>query len=200
MGLFHDSNNLWKNKTTVSRLKTQNRIIIISFNLGSMVLQPSNPIDSPTVILYSYCDLEELLGPSAPCCSENQRELGHTVSSSLNTLVLFRLTNNFCQSDVKRWSPSHHRIVSFRMSHIHVTLLKWSQIQDFHLTSDLTTPHLSPCVEYCGLQKAGSYRSLEYVNNCRVLSNLIYCLNLRAQGNIEISHTSARVRNTEQRV
>lgn len=175
MGLFHDSNDLWKNNN-------KKFTFIISFNLGYIVSQPSNPMDSPTIILYSYFINFQVRE------AENQRELGHIMSSSLSTLVLFRLTNNnfLCQSDVKRWSLSHHRIVSFRMSDIHVTFLKWSQ--DSGLSSHFRfnyTPSQSMCEKWWSLQKACSYCSLEYLNTCSVLSNIIYCLNLTVQGNTE---------------
>lgn len=124
-------------------------------SLVFQVSQLCNPMDMPTIILYSYkFKFEKHLGPSPHCCSEweaaSQRgeATGHLPAPLQLTGGKF-----LCKSDIKRWRLNSHRIVSFAMSGFRVPrALFWNgnKIQGFHLTSDLTIFHISPCVESGG--------------------------------------------------
>lgn len=74
LALFHDGNNLWEIEKPFQYLKLRIKWFIISFNLDSIVSQPSNPRGSPTIILYSNINLEKLSGPSATYCSKWEAE------------------------------------------------------------------------------------------------------------------------------
>lgn len=134
-------------------------MIYAFLSLVSKVSQLSDPIDISTIILCWYFNLEKPLGHSPPGCSEreakNQREPGHIKAPSSITLALFRLTDGkfFCQPDIKRWSLSYQRTISLEMSGLYAPMsLFWNRvkIQNFHLTSDSITLHISLYVKSGG--------------------------------------------------
>lgn len=145
-------------------------------NLVSKVSQLSDPIDTPTIILCWYFNPEKPLGHSPPGCSEreakNQRETGHLKAPCSITLALFRPMDGkfLCQPDIKRRSLSYHRTISLEMSGWYAPMsLFWNRvkIQNFHLTSDSMTLHISPYVKNGGHTRKPAFAVWWYLNPCR---------------------------------